>query len=516
MKRKLSILLFCCMLLSVFVSCGKEEVLTSEETLSGLPSSSEDNSSNTEDTGFPDTPTDVVMPAYTPRDYSINGSVMMYISTDEDNTFKTSTLNVVDAENLDESGVIIEIDANQRRQILEGVGASFTDSSAYLINSLLSAEKRNEVMQKLFSYENGIGISFLRNPMGACDYSRDVYSYDDTPGDTELNKFSIARDMQNVVPLTKQALSINSSLKVMGTPWSAPGWMKTTNSMQNGILKYEHYGTYANYFVKYIEAYKAQGIPIFAVTPQNEPLLGMNSYPTMTMTAEDQAKFIGESLGPAFEEKGIDTKILCYDQNWDHPEYPRLLLNSDAYKFISGTAWHVYGGNEAAQTEIKREFPKKAVYFTETSCGVWVGDGSFESNLIEQAKNGVRILRNYSSSLIFWNIALDQNNGPVVPGFGISKSHGLIEVNNMLKTVTYQGGYYALGHFSKWMKPGATIVFSSNDVSNVVCHNTDGSVAMVAANDKGESKKITVVFGDKSFTATIPGNSVATCVWQAA
>src|SRR5260370_12515358 len=247
----------------------------------------------------------------------------------------------------------ITVNENKVYQEMDGFGVSFTDSSAWLVYTKLNTSQRNTVMTNLFDANRGIGLDFLLQPMGASDLTPPApvageYSYDDVAqGQTDdpLNKFSIEHDKVYIIPVLKQALYVNRTLKIIAAPWSAPGWMKSTGSMDGGTLNNSAYAAYANYFVKFIQAYKAQGIPIYAVTPQNEPLYVPNGYPGMSFLADQETSFIKNNLGPAFVRHGINTKILGYDHNWDRPDYPMTILqDTTANAYTARTVWPCYGG----------------------------------------------------------------------------------------------------------------------------------------------------------------------------
>lgn len=395
----------------------------------------------------------------------------------------------------DDSFVTIEIKPEQTYQEVDGFGASFTDSSAYLMNQVLTEQQRDEAMTKLFHPEQGIGLSVIRNPMGASDYARDFYSYNELPfgeTDVELAKFSIAHDEADIIPLTKQALQLNPQLKLMGSPWSAPGWMKTSGSMIGGELKPEYYAAYAKYFVKYVQAYAAHGLHIYAVTPQNEPLYCPRHYPGMLMLPEVQSEFVKRYLKPAFAEQGITTKILCYDHNWDKPEYPLHVLEA-AGDAVDGVAWHWYGGKPSAQTEVFLADPSKEVHFTEGSGGEWIPP--FEPAFSNVMRTGIEIIRNYSKSFVLWNMALDENNGPSVPGFGTSTCRGLLKVEQQSKQFQYTLDYYALAHFSKCVRPKAVRLgteAADEAIRAVALRNVDQSIAVIAFNDSEQARDIAI------------------------
>ncbi|MGC5771955.1 glycoside hydrolase family 30 protein [Paenibacillus pabuli] len=419
----------------------------------------------------------------------------MYKSTGEDELFVSVSPDQLKPLASDMEATTIHLDDQQTYQEMDGFGASFTDSSAYLINQILSEEQRAEVMTRLFHPVEGIGLSVIRNPMGASDYARTVYSYNDLPEnqtDPELTGFSIAHDEADVIPLTQKALELNPELKLFASPWSAPGWMKTSGSMITGQLKKEWYSAYAEYFVKYIQGYAAKCLPIYAVTPQNEALYEPGHYPGMLMPAEAQADFIKNHLKPALVRNDIHTKILCYDHNWDQPDYPLTVLEQ-AGDEVDGVAWHWYGGEASAQTKVYEAVAGKEVHFTEGSGGEWIPP--FEQAFSNVIRTGIQILRNYSKSLVLWNMALDENNGPTVPGFGKSTCRGIVQVNQQTKELTYTLDYYALAHFSALIRPKAVRIESTSSeasIYSVAFRNTDGSTALVLFNDGDQSGNVKV------------------------
>lgn len=437
--------------------------------------------------------------------------IIMYQSNGEDELFVEQSVAQLPQISADAVTATVVIDASHTYQEMDGFGASFTDSAAYLIHQVLDGEQRTEVMSKLFHPQDGIGLSFLRNPMGASDYARTVYSYNDLPEnetDPGLSGFSIAHDEADIIPLLQQALKLNPEIKLMASPWSAPGWMKTSGSMITGQLKPEHYQVYADYFVRYIQAFAAHGLPIYAVTAQNEPLYEPQHYPGMLMLPEEQLEFIRRFLKPGFQKHGLTTKILCYDHNWDRPDYPLSVLD-EAEAEVDGVAWHWYGGAPAAQSEVLAAYSGKEVHFTEGSGGEWIPP--FEQAFSNVMRTGIEILRNHSKSFVLWNMALDEQNGPTVPGFGKSTCRGVVTVNQQTRELTYTLDYYALAHFSKVIRPKALRLASaaSNElVRSVAFRNPDGSVAAVLFNDGAAEETVAVKLqGEKVLTFSMAPKS---------
>jgi glucosylceramidase len=412
----------------------------------------------------------------------------------------------------------ISVDFSQQYQEIEGFGAALTGSSAIVINGMAPAQK-DALIKDLFSATEGIGLSYMRLTIGASDFSSNNFSYNDLPEgstDAALANFSIAQDETDVVPVLQAILAYSPNIKLMGSPWSAPAWMKTSGSMNGGSLKPEWYDTYGNYFVKYINAYAAHGITIDAITPQNEPLHEINTYPTMKMTAIEQADFIKSSLGPKFQVAGLNTKIIAYDHNFDVPSYPLTVLgDSEAAQYVDGSAFHAYGGDVSAMTQVHAAFPNKNLYFTEVSGGEW--SPNFAENLKWSIGNiFIGTTRNWSKNVLLWNLALNSNYGPT--NGGCMNCRGVVTVSSS-GTVTKNVEYYALAHFSKFIKPGAKRVNSTNfdnslNMQNVAFVNTDGSKVLVVLNASATARKFAVKVGDKKIVYSLEPTAVATIVWQ--
>ena len=422
------------------------------------------------------------------------------------------------APNSGSNPITITVDENTRFQQMEGFGASFTDSSAWLVYNRLNATQRNALMTKLFSAQSGIGLSMLRQPMGASDFSTSGnYTYDDMPDgetDPDLLNFSINHDTGYIIPVLRQALQLNPKLKIIGSPWSPPAWMKTSRSMIGGHLEADAYASLANYFVKYIQAYQAHMIPISYVTVQNEPLYIPPDYPGMGMAASEQVNFIKNYLGPAFAANNISTKILAYDHNWDARSYPETVLgDANASQYVSGIAWHCYGGDVSAQTIIHNKYPNKDAFITECSGGSWEG-GDWNA-----LHNQVRTLiiqgsRNWAKGVILWNMALDTNNGPTT---GCDTCRGVVTINQNTGNVVYNIDYYALGHASKFVKPGAYRINSNtfgSSIETVAFKNPDGSKVLIAYNAGGSPRTFKVLWGGQSFSYTLNPGAAVTFTWS--
>ena len=414
----------------------------------------------------------------------------------------------------------INVDASKVYQEIEGFGASLTDSSAWLLFNKLDAAQRKEILQKLFDRNAGIGLSFLRQPMGASDFALDDYSYDDLPAgqiDPKLQKFSIAHDQQYIIPVLREALAVNPQLRVMATPWSPPGWMKSSGELIGGQLQPAAYPAFAKYFVKFVQAYESAGIPIYAITMQNEPRFLPNDYPGMQMTGEEQATVLRDHLGPAFRDAKLNTKILVFDHNWDLIDFPITLLSDPkAASFAAGIATHCYGGNPTAQEELHNRFPEKPIWLTECSGGDWQTGRILE----EQARLVIGTIRHWSKSVILWNLALDQDHAPYKGG--CKTCRGIVTVNHSVSpsTVTPTADYVALGHVSKFLLPGAHRIesntFDQGSIEDVAFRNADGSIVLMVLNSSRAPVPFNVECQGKYFSYTLPGGAVATFRWEPA
>ncbi|MFZ2431312.1 MAG: glycoside hydrolase family 30 beta sandwich domain-containing protein [Lutibacter sp.] len=408
----------------------------------------------------------------------------------------------------------IEVSDSQTYQTVDGFGFSLTGGSAKVINSL-NADKKQALLQELFGTSNSsIAVSYLRISIGASDLDESVFSYNDLPaGQTDLNltQFSLAPDMTNLIPLLKEILAINPSIKIMGSPWSPPVWMKDNNSSVGGSLQPKYYGVYAQYFVKYIQKMKEQGIVIDAITVQNEPLHPGNN-PSLLMLAPQQADFIKNHLGPAFQAATIDTKIIIYDHNCDKPDYPISILNDAAAKqYIAGSAFHLYAGDISALTTVRNAHPDKDLYFTEQYTP---STGDFSGDLKWHLKNVVvGSMRNWSKTALEWNLANDASFGPHTPG-GCTTCKGGITVNSS-SSYTQNVGYYIIAHASKFVPTGSVRIASNTtgNLHNVAFKTPAGKKVLIVINDGSTSTQFNIKYNEKWITTSLDSDSAGTYVW---
>ncbi|MFB9696460.1 ricin-type beta-trefoil lectin domain protein [Amorphoplanes digitatis] len=417
----------------------------------------------------------------------------------------------------------VTVNEGTQYQQFSGGGASITDTTAYLLRGgPVSAATRDAVMRKLFSPTDGIGLSFVRNPIGASDLSRPGnVSLDDTCCD--LNDFGSNGYDTNVRLLTQQARSLNPALRVKGVPWSSPGWMKDNGRMdQMGWLKWEYYPTYAQYLVKYVQSYQAAGVPVNYISVQNEPNCCNatnpvnQTYPGMNWNSAGLVEFTKNFVYPAFRAAGITTKVLIHD--WNYGDYAGMgaAILADAGvrndPLFGGIAWHGYFGDPAVGTQVHNQYPNVPQFSTEHSGGTWISN---QHN--EDLADIVNYARNWSGSLVKWSLAVDQSMGPHNGGCGTCT--GLITVQNggsRAGQVDYTVEYYTTGHLTKFVRPGAYRIDStaSGTVPNVAYRNADGSKALIAHNGGTSAQSVKVVWGNQSFTYSLPARTTATFTWS--
>jgi glucosylceramidase len=406
----------------------------------------------------------------------------------------------------------IDVDTTQSFQTIDGFGFTLTGGSAYVINKLSSTDRAN-LLKELFGNDiNSIGISYLRISIGASDLNSSVFSYDDMPPgqmDNTLANFSLNPDKTDLIPLLKEILLINPGIKILGAPWSPPVWMKDNNSSIGGSLQTQYYDVYARYFVKYIQQMKAEGITIDAVTPQNEPLNPGNN-PSLVMTADEETSFIKNNLGPAFQSAGLTTKIITYDHNCDHPDYPMTVLNDVAANaFVNGSAFHLYAGDISALTQVHNSYPDKAVYFTEQ----WTGaNESFEVSLKWHLKNVViGSMRNWSRIALEWNLASDPSYNPHTAG-GCTECKGALTIGS---SITRNAGYYIIAHASKFVPAGSVRIGTNitGSLQNVAFKTPAGKKVLIVENDGATDATFNIRFNNKWTTTTLPAGAVGTYTW---
>ena len=407
---------------------------------------------------------------------------------------------------------VLSIDPATTLQTVDGFGFTLTGGSAYLINKLPTGT-RISLLNELFGKdENSIGISYLRISLGASDLSKEVFSYNDlsiSQTDSNLSAFTLAQDTLDLIPILREILDVNPSIKLMASPWSPPVWMKDNKSSKGGKLLKEFYATYASYFVKYIQQMKLKGINIHAVTIQNEPMNPDNN-PSLKMEALEQADFIKNHLGPAFQANNINTKIIIWDHNCDLPEYPlQILADADASQYIDGSAFHLYAGNISALSTVKSAYPNKNIYFTEQ----WTSkDGDFGGDLKWHIKNVIiGSLQNWSRVALEWNLANDAAYGPHTPG-GCTACKGALTIDGAI--ITRNVPYYIIAHVSKFI-PTGSVRIAHTAVANlpaVAFKTPESKIVMLVINDAESAQSVNIKLGDKWVKVDMSAGTVATII----
>lgn len=417
--------------------------------------------------------------------------------------------------------VVIRIDAKRQHQRMAGFGAAITEGSAWLIRHGMSQPQRDALMKELFTREgNGVGFDLTRLTIGASDFSRRHYSLNDMPpGQTDpaLKHFSLAPEREDVIPATKQALALNPQLQVMASPWSAPGWMKTTDSLVQGQLKPEFYGAFAQYMVRYVNEMKAEGVPIFALTLQNEPHFEPPDYPGMRLTPRARAAIVGQHLGPLLKARGMSTQILEWDHNWDEPWSPlSMLSDATAKQYVSGVAWHCYAGDVSAQSQVAQHHPELDVWFTECSGGEWKPQWAetlpwmMRNLIIGSVRHGAR-------GVLMWNLALDPKYGPHLGG--CKDCRGVVTIDPKDGSVTRNIEYYAFGHASRFVRRDARRIASEGGdakqtgLDHVAFTNPDGGTVLIVSNSAAEPRRFNVQGAGARFSYELPASAVVTLVW---
>lgn len=429
------------------------------------------------------------------------------------------------------SDLIITLNPSVRYQQMDGFGAAVTGSTCYNLMKMAPAD-RTRFLKQTFSGKEGLGFSYIRISIGCSDFSLSEYTCCDTPG---IENFALQSEEKDyVIPVLKEILAINPGIKILGSPWTCPKWMKVDNltdrrpfdSWTSGQLNPDCYQDYAAYFVKWVQAFAAEGITIYSVTPQNEPLNRGNSA-SLFMGWKEELAFVKEALGPAFRSAGLDTKIYAFDHNYNYDnmaeqqDYPLKIYDDEvAAAFLTGAAYHNYGGKREELNDIRSRRPDKELIFTETSIGMWNDGRNLQKRLMEDMREvALGTVNNWCKAVIVWNLMLDTERGPNREG-GCRTCYGAVDISsNDYKTLTYNSHYYIIGHLSAVVKPGAFRIESKADASNGLMYsafeNPDGTVAFVVLNaGDGESRFSLTADGKNYLNCQLPAKSVGSYLWK--
>lgn len=406
----------------------------------------------------------------------------------------------------------ISIDEKQKAQTILGFGAALTDSSCYLINKLPS-QTRDTLIDELFNPLK-MGMSTVRIAVGASDYAVSPYSFDDGEADPELARFSISHDEENILPVLRSARKAYPDLFIFGSPWSPPGWMKSNRSMLGGNMPRKYLGAYADYMTKFLKAYSSAGVPVQAVTVNNEVDTDQDGrMPACVWPQEIEMDFVAGQLGPKLKDENINTKIWLLDHNYNM--WGRVineLENPDVFKYTSGVAWHPYAGSPSAMTKVHNAFPSIGMHWTED--GPDVDEPGYATNWASWGKKFTEALQNWCSSITDWNLALDEQGRPNIGPF---KCGGTITINSKTQEVSYSGQYWGTVHFSKFIRPGAKIVSTKasrqTEIAHIAAMNPDNSFALVLTNPSESAKTVALKWQDKECQIKLPADSISTLRW---
>jgi glucosylceramidase len=441
----------------------------------------------------------------------LNAQSVQYITTGD----KTQLLqkHIIKSGKSSQASITVKVNEQKTLQTMDGFGFALTGGSAALIDALPTIKKKALLNELFAAGPNQLGISYVRISMGASDLDATVFSYCDLPkGETDstLKNFNLSQDTLHLIPILKAALKLNPNLKIMASPWSPPTWMKNNGNSMGGKLLKKYYDSYALYFVKYIKAMRSNGIEIHSLTMQNEPEHGGNN-PSLLMDAEEQKVFLRDHVGPLLKKENIKTEVVLFDHNADHPTYPISILDDPkAKEYASGTAFHLYLGNESALSKVHEVHPDKKLYFTEQ----WTGaKGSFDGDLLWHTEHIViGTINNWSSAVIEWNLAANAKYEPHTPG-GCTECKGALTIQG--EDITRNVSYYIIGHISKFVPAGSMRIESSSSVEAIKTTSfiTPHGKKVTILSNTGNSNNIILKNKKQSFTINLPAGSVSTIVW---
>lgn len=466
-------------------------------------------------------------PSTTP-DESTTGDVLVYTTTA--NRAKDLTKSWISFSTNDNmSPSTIRINKAEKYQTIDGFGAAITGATAYNLLKM-TASDRAKFLKETFSHTEGYGMSYIRICIGCSDFSLKDYTCCDKKG---IENFALTEEeTKYVIPVLKEILTYNPELKIMASPWTAPKWMKVNNlndkqpydSWTGGHLNPDYYQDYATYFALWIKAFNKEGINIYAMTPQNEPLNRGNSA-SMFMGWEEQRDFVKTALGPKFKAEGIDTKIYVFDHNYNYDNLPdqqgyptKIYADAEASKYIAGAAYHNYGGNLNELNVIHAANPDKELVFSESTAGDWNDGANLSVRLVDDMEQiTLGTVNRWCRGAIIWNLMLDANRGPNRPG-GCTTGFGAVDISQDYKTIRRNSFYYIMAQMSVGVKPGAVRIgtkgFTTSGLTFTAFENADHGYALVLSNSKSDDIKLTVDDGTHHFPVTIPAKGIVSLSWK--
>ena len=404
----------------------------------------------------------------------------------------------------------IVIDPSKQFQSILGFGAAFTDAACYTFNRL-SPPDREELFHQLF-HPSQMGLSVGRTCIGSSDYSTEVFSYDEGEPDPQLTRFSIEHDRAYVLPILRLARQANPDLFLLSSPWSPPGWMKSSKTMLGGAIWRHYFQNYAEYFAKFLKAYAAEGVTVNAVTSQNEVDTDQDGkMPAAMLPQEYEMDFIRDHLGPTLQREGSQTKIWLLDHNYSLWGRTVCMLDDAKVKnYANAIAWHGYVGTVDSVSRVHEYHPDTEMFWTEGGPDYTAPD--YQTDWSKWATTFTGILRNWCRCIIGWNLALDEHGKPNIGPFSCG---GVVTINSKTKEITRSGQYYAFAHFSKSLTRGAVRIDSrsKSSVAHVAAKNPDGSYAMLLTNSGGPSNA-TLQMGDAQVAVPLTADSITTLSWN--
>jgi glucosylceramidase len=392
-----------------------------------------------------------------------------------------------------------------------GFGAAFTDAACYTFNRL-DVSVREQLFHEMF-HPSEMGLSVCRTCIGASDYSTEAFSYDEGDPDPEMKRFSIAHDQPYVLPMLREARKANPDLFLFSSPWSPPGWMKAGGSILGGSMRQKYFPPYARYFLKFLQAYAAEGVTVQAVTVQNEVDTDQDGrMPACSWPQEYEMGFVKNHLGPALEKSGLSTKIWILDHNYNlWGRAVAELDDGDVRKFCNAIAFHGYVGTPEQMTKAHAAYPDANLYWTEGGA-----DYSAPDYLTDWAKWGktfADIARNWCQSITGWNLALDEKGHPNIGPFSCG---GVVTIHSQTREITRSGQFWAFAHFSRNVKRGARRFKSDSmatGVDHVAFENPDGQKVLVMSN-AGDAKTISLKHANEAAELALSPNSIYTLTWK--
>jgi glucosylceramidase len=405
----------------------------------------------------------------------------------------------------------VTLDPAKRFQDVLGFGAAFTDAACYTFNRLEPAA-REGLFHELF-HPSEMGLNVCRTCIGSSDYSTEVFSYDEGQPDPEMKRFSIAHDQAYVLPMLREARKVNPELFLFSSPWSPPGWMKAGGSMLGGSMRQPYYAAYAQYFLKFLQSYAAEGVPIQAVTVQNEVDTDQDArMPACLWPQEYEIAFVKKHLGPVLEKSGITTQIWILDHNYNlWGRAVDELEDPDLRKFCNSVAFHGYVGMPEMMSRVREAFPQVQLYWTEGGPDYTAPD--YASDWVQWGRTYTQVLRNWCRGITGWNLALDEKGRPNIGPFTCG---GLVTVDSRTKEITRSGQYWAFAHFSRNVQRGARRFESAGTVAGVEhvgFENPDGRKVLILTNSS-DAKSVTLKLANRSANISLPANSISTLSWN--